>query len=215
MRPDAPKLLTEEALDDKDTCAFLKGRAAVAAPFLTTFWTDLATDLAVLAVFLAVLMVIEVMEWTDGEEWDKEWTEGEECDDVGFWRPIAWAVLVGRVSAEAKLIYQRLTTQRIHGGSYAGFTAISTKAVLLLWFCHVGGMFHVAYDIEGAGVTCSVKNMNWMTTGSSLRRRWKAWINTCSIFHHVTGKSYVMSNDHCVEAGSVKLSKSWRFAAVN
>jgi len=199
MRPDAPKLLTEEALDDKDMCTFLKGWAAVVAPFLMTFWTDLTTDLVVLVVFLAVLMVVEVMERTDGKEQDEEWTEGEECNDIGFWQPITWAVLVGRASAEAKLIYQRYMTQRLCGGSHAGFTAISTNAALLLWFRHVGGMFHVAYGIEGVGVTCSVKNMNW-TTGSSLRR-WKVWINTCSIFHLVTGKSYVVSNDNCVEAG--------------
>jgi len=105
MRPDASKLLTEEALDDKDMCTFLKGWAAVVAPFLMTFWTDLTTDLVVLAVFLAVLMVVEVMDQTDGKEQDEEWTEGEECNDIGFWQPITWAVLVGRASAEAKLIY--------------------------------------------------------------------------------------------------------------
>jgi hypothetical protein len=34
---------TDDALDDKDALTFLKGRAAVAAPFLTIFRTDLAT----------------------------------------------------------------------------------------------------------------------------------------------------------------------------
>jgi hypothetical protein len=53
-----------------------------------TFWTDLTTDLVVLAVFLAVLMVVEVMDQTDGKEQDEEWTEGEECNDIGFWQPI-------------------------------------------------------------------------------------------------------------------------------
>jgi hypothetical protein len=53
--------VTDDALDDKDALTFLKGRAAVAAPFLTIFRTDLAT-------FLVACVVCKTTERREGEE---------------------------------------------------------------------------------------------------------------------------------------------------
>jgi hypothetical protein len=43
-RSNAPKILIEDALEDRDVRAFFKGRTAAAAPFLMTFLRDLATN---------------------------------------------------------------------------------------------------------------------------------------------------------------------------
>lgn len=60
-------MLTEDAQEDRDAHAFFKGQTAVAAPFLMTFLRDLATDFVVFATFFTDNVVLEAMEWIDGE----------------------------------------------------------------------------------------------------------------------------------------------------
>ena len=64
-------MLIEDALEDRDARAFFKGRTAVAAPFLITLLTDLATDFAVFAAFFADDIVLEATECVDGEDRDE------------------------------------------------------------------------------------------------------------------------------------------------
>ena len=67
-RSNVPKMLTEDAREDRDVRAFFKGRTAVAAPFLMTFLRDLATDVAVFAIFFTDDVVLEATECVDGED---------------------------------------------------------------------------------------------------------------------------------------------------
>ena len=59
---------TEDALEDRDVCAFFKGQTAVAAPFLMACLTDLAMDFTVFAAFFTDDIVLEVTECIDDKE---------------------------------------------------------------------------------------------------------------------------------------------------
>ena len=59
---------TEDALEDRDVCAFFKERTAVAAPFLMVHLKDLATDFVVFAAFFMDDIVLEVMECIHSED---------------------------------------------------------------------------------------------------------------------------------------------------
>ena len=80
-------MLTEDALEDRDACAFFKGWTAVAAPFLMARLTDLATDFAVFAAFFTDDIVLEAMECIDGED-QYELMYNEECNNTEFWQLI-------------------------------------------------------------------------------------------------------------------------------
>jgi len=97
---------TEDALEDRDVCAFFKGWTAVAAPFLMAHLTDLVTDFAVFAAFFTDNIVLEAMECIDGKEWDK-WRYNEDHDNTEFW----WLIVQTAMQTfrrGARLIYPRL-----------------------------------------------------------------------------------------------------------
>ena len=97
---------TEDALEDRDFCAFFKGWTAVAAPFLMAHLTDLATDFAVFAAFFTDNIVLEAMECIDGKEQDK-WKYDEDHDNTEFW----WLIVQTAMRTfrrGARLIYPRL-----------------------------------------------------------------------------------------------------------
>ena len=91
-RNNAPKMSTEDALEDRDVRAFFKGWTAVAAPFLMACLTDLVMDFAVFAAFFTDNIVLEVTECIDSEEWDKRRYD-EDCDNTEFWWLIVQTVM--------------------------------------------------------------------------------------------------------------------------
>lgn len=77
-------MLTEDAWEDRDACAFFKRQTAVAAPFLMTLLRDLGTDFAI---FFTDNIVLEVTECVDSKDRD-EWRYDEDHDNTEFWQLI-------------------------------------------------------------------------------------------------------------------------------
>lgn len=105
-RNNAPKMSTEDALEDRDVRAFFKGQTAVAAPFLMVRLTDLAMDFMVFSAFFTDDIVLEVMECIDSEKWGER-RYNEDCDNTEFWQLIVQTAMQ-TFRREVRLIYPRL-----------------------------------------------------------------------------------------------------------
>ena len=106
-RSNTPKLLTEDALEDRDACAFFKGKTAVAAPFLMTLLTDLVMDFTVFTTFFADDIVLEAMDCVDSKDQDEQ-RDDEDRKNIEFWQLIVRTAM-HTFRNWVRFIYQRLT----------------------------------------------------------------------------------------------------------